>query len=151
MHQIRHILDACLILVMIIMGVYLYTTFHESKLIGKTSTIIDFDYNNSPLNTKGQALFQQHCGSCHSLNRILSAPALADVHKRGPWNEPENLVQWIKNPALFIPKTQYTIDLQKQYNGMVMPSFGYLNEEEIKEIIRYITNEEISLLPPVHN
>ena len=57
---------------------------------------------------------------------------------RGPWAEDEkNIYQWIKNPGAFIPTTPYTQALQKQY-GQVMPSFGSLKEDELKEIVDYL-------------
>ncbi|MGZ5286511.1 MAG: c-type cytochrome, partial [Flavisolibacter sp.] len=86
----------------------------------------------------GQQLFQNNCASCHGLDKALSGPALRGVTTRGPWAEDRaNLYAWIKNPAAFIPTTQYTIDLQKQY-GSIMPSFPQFSQEQVDAILEYI-------------
>ena len=87
----------------------------------------------------GAAIFREKCGTCHAMDKILSGPALRDVTSRGPWAEDRaNLHKWINNPAAFIPTTQYTQDLQKQY-GQIMPGFaGQLSDADIEAVINYI-------------
>ena len=87
----------------------------------------------------GAAIFREKCGTCHAMDKILSGPALRDVTSRGPWAEHRaNLHKWINNPAAFIPTTQYTQDLQKQY-GQIMPGFaGQLSDADIEAVINYI-------------
>lgn len=91
-------------------------------------------------NLTGQLLFRQFCATCHSLDKILSGPALRGVEERGPWNRP-NLHRWVKNPAAFIPRTCYTRELQRQF-GQIMPSFSYLTDMEIDAIFDYIRDED---------
>ena len=86
----------------------------------------------------GAQIFKQYCASCHAFDKVLSAPAMRDVTTRGPWAEDRsNLVKWIKNPAAFIPTTQYTRDLQKQY-GQIMPGFAQFSDAEIESVIKYL-------------
>jgi cytochrome c2 len=90
----------------------------------------------------GKALFQQNCQSCHAINKNLTGPALAGVTERGPWTERENLYKWIHNPAAYIPTDPYTVALQKQYNGQIMPAFPQLTNEQIDAIITYVTTPQ---------
>lgn len=87
----------------------------------------------------GQAIFREKCGTCHSLDKDISGPALRGVTDRGPWAEDEqNLHKWIKNPAKFIPTSPYTQALQKRF-GQIMPSFeGQLTDNDINAIIGYL-------------
>src|SRR5688572_2494320 len=72
----------------------------------------------------GAALFKTNCASCHTWDKVLSGPALRGVTNRGPWAEDVlNLHKWIRNPSAFIPTTQYTQDLLKQYITP-MPGFS---------------------------
>jgi cytochrome c551/c552 len=90
----------------------------------------------------GAALFKANCGSCHALDKVLSGPALRGVTSRGPWGEDINeMHKWVRNPAAYIPTTQYTRDLQKQY-GQVMPSFteAQLSDKDLEAIIGYLQN-----------
>lgn len=91
-------------------------------------------------NLTGQLLFRQMCATCHSMDKILTGPALRGVEGRGPWNRP-NLHRWVRNPAAFIPGTCYTRELQKQF-GQIMPSFPNLTDVEIDAIFDYIRDED---------
>lgn len=89
-------------------------------------------------NVAGKNLFAANCGSCHSLTKQLTGPALADVEKRGPWTKRENLLKWLNSPGSFISSTPYTQQLAAQYNGQVMPSFSHLDDAEKNQILDYI-------------
>jgi cytochrome c2 len=89
----------------------------------------------------GEQIFKSNCGSCHALDKVLNGPALRGVTTRGPWAEDKaNIVKWVHNPAAFIPTTQYTQDLQKQFNGQIMQAFPNLPEKDIMAIVDYIEN-----------
>ena len=85
----------------------------------------------------GQQIFQQHCQSCHALDKDLTGPHLRGVEERGPWGDRANLVKWVHNPGAFIPTTPYTQDLQQPY-GAIMPGFPQLSEDEIHAIFDWI-------------
>lgn len=100
----------------------------------------------------GAQIFREKCGSCHGLDKGLSGPPLRGVTGRGPWAEDRaNLFKWIKNPAAFIPTTQYTQDLQKQW-GSIMPSFaGQLSDPDIEAVIAYIETAPTAAGPGNNN
>ena len=107
----------------------------KSVLIG---VIIFLSYNNAKAQT-GQQIFQQNCATCHSLDKVVTGPALRGVNDRGPWTDRANLHKWVHGPGAFIPTTPYTTDLQKQY-GQIMPSFPQLSDKDIDAIFDYIKN-----------
>ncbi|MFL5738695.1 MAG: c-type cytochrome [Flavisolibacter sp.] len=87
---------------------------------------------------EGKQIFQQNCGSCHALDKVITGPALRGVTGRGPWAEDkQNIHKWVHGPAAFIPTTPYTQALQKQF-GQIMPSFPQISDKDIDAIINYI-------------
>jgi mono/diheme cytochrome c family protein len=93
---------------------------------------------NTLLAQDGAQIFRSNCASCHAFGKVLSGPDLTGVLTRGPWAEDrENVKKWIKNPSAFIPTTQYTRDLQKQY-GQIMPGFAQFSDAELEAIVKYL-------------
>jgi mono/diheme cytochrome c family protein len=140
MNQIKYILSACLILLMIFMGIFLFKTFSDSGIITQTPTLVDnVSSLSSEVNSKGEQLFKQNCASCHALDRDLTGPALNGVSERGPWaKDKSNLKKWIKNPAPFIANDTYVKALKDKF-GLSMPSQAHLSDAEIEEVIGYIS------------
>lgn len=140
MNQIKYILSACLILLMIFMGVFLYKTFPESGIIAQNQTPIDnISSEQIKVSSKGEQLFKQNCASCHALDRDLVGPALHGVAQRGPWAEDKNnLKKWIKNSASFISTNAYAKNLKAKY-GTPMPAQTQLSDADVEELIGYIT------------
>ncbi len=111
------------------------------KIIAKKSVlpVLLFLLSYNSVRAQGQQIFAQNCQSCHGIDKALAGPALRGVEGRGPWNDRANLIRWVKNPAAFIPTTQYTIDLQKEW-GTIMTSFPQLSEADINAIFDYIAS-----------
>lgn len=138
MNQIKYILSACLILLMIFMGIFLFKTFPESGIDKNSPTIIDNDPNANPISSKGEKIFKQNCASCHAINKDVAGPALAGVLNRGSWvQDKKNIYAWIHNPLNFMSKNAYTQGLKAKY-GVMMTPFPNLSEKEIDEILDYI-------------
>jgi mono/diheme cytochrome c family protein len=145
MAQIKYVVFACLILLAGFITVVAFQKISSSQLIKESETQIDnglpIPVNKEPVSAdyvKGKDLFKQHCGPCHAMDKTLSGPALRGVLSRGPWIEDkENFKKWVKNPSAFIPTSQYTIDLQRQY-GQVMPSFPQLTDQELELVYEYL-------------
>lgn len=140
MNQIKYILSACLILLMISAAIFLYKTFPESGIISRNQPITDISSPASTtISSKGELLFKQNCASCHALDRDLTGPALHGVAERGPWAaDKNNLKKWIKNPAPFIASDPYAKGLKQKF-GLPMPLQAHLSDAEIEDVIAYIT------------
>lgn len=150
MEQIKYILYSVLILV----GAALtYTVmkpimFYHSPVTSKASSETKKATSNSPVairNTAGKNLFAANCGTCHSLTKQLTGPALANVEERGPWTKREALLKWVNNPGAYIPTTPYTQQLATQFNGQVMPSFPQLSDGEKNQIFDYIKEVSVAM------
>lgn len=140
MNQIKYILSACLILLMIFMAIFLYSSFPESGIVGSNQTVAgNSSSSGEKVISKGEQLFKQNCASCHALDRDLTGPALHGVGQRGPWvKDKNNLKKWIKDPSQFLSTDPYAKNLRNKY-GFPMPGQGLLSDNEIEEVIRYIT------------
>jgi cytochrome c551/c552 len=141
MNQIKYILSACLILLMIFMGIFLYKTFPESGIIAQNQTPIDnISSESTKVSSKGEQLFKQNCASCHALDKDLTGPALHGVAQRGPWAEDKsNLIKWVKNPLQFTSTNPYAMDLKKRFSNYQMPAQSQLSDADIEEVVGFIT------------
>jgi len=85
---------------------------------------------------KGQKIFQNHCSSCHAIDREIYGPALGSVSKARP-------SVWLYN---FIQHSQKLVKagdpeatfLFKSFEHKEMPAFYYLSKEDIDAILEYI-------------
>jgi cytochrome c2 len=147
MAQIKYVVFACLIFLTGFISISAFQKISSSPIIKEPSTVIDNNVRRPALKestdpnvAKGAQLFKQNCASCHALDKVLSGPALRGVTQRGPWAEDKmNLKKWVKNPAAFIPTSQYTRDLQKQY-VQIMPSFSQLTGEDLEQLYQYLSD-----------
>lgn len=88
---------------------------------------------------EGKAIFSDNCAQCHSLDKVITGPALRGVESRGPWTNRANLIKWVHSPGAFIPTTPYTQQLVTQFNGQIMPDFASkLDDKQINAIFDYI-------------
>jgi cytochrome c2 len=88
---------------------------------------------------KGKLLFMQKCGACHSLSKDQTGPSLIGIDERGPWNERQNLYDWIRNPSEFMRRNTYAIQLKEKY-GTMMTAFADITNGEIDNIVAYINH-----------
>jgi mono/diheme cytochrome c family protein len=126
---------------MIFMGIFLYVTFPESGIVASAGNINkdQTEHSTAPV-SKGQQLFKQNCASCHAIDKDMTGPALHGVAERGPWAaDRENLRKWIKNPNPFIASDPYIKALKNKF-GLPMPAQSQLSDEEVEEVVRYITS-----------
>jgi cytochrome c2 len=133
--QIKYILFACLMLLFSCLAIISFQKLSSVKFIADKPGFIDKITQQNEIadlkDSKAHQLFRQNCASCHAFGKVLSGPDLTGVMTRGPWAaEKDALKKWIKNPAAFIPTTQYTVDLQKQY-GQVIPLLPSLRRKKL--------------------
>lgn len=87
----------------------------------------------------GAALFKANCTACHAIDKQVVGPALKDVHKR---RDEAWLLKFIKNSTAVINGgDKYAVDLYNKFNKTQMPAFDYLQDEDIKAILAYITEK----------
>jgi len=90
---------------------------------------------------KGKAIFNQNCAACHSLNRKMTGPALANVESRLAEDEGldrEWLYAWIKNSNGVIKSGDaYAVKTYNEYNQAAMTAFPTLSNENIDNILAY--------------
>lgn len=88
---------------------------------------------------EGRSIFSARCAACHSVNKILTGPALAGVDTR-------HSIDWIVN---FVHSSQSVIKngdtaavaLFNKFNHIQMPDHPDLSAGQIKNIVEYIKTE----------
>ncbi len=89
----------------------------------------------------GKALFNQNCAACHSLDRKMTGPALANVESRLAEDEGldrEWLYAWIKNsPGVIKSGDAYANKVYAEYNQAAMTPFPTLTNADIDNILAY--------------
>lgn len=90
---------------------------------------------------KGKQLFNQNCAACHSLDRKMTGPALANVETKLMEDEgldKEWIYAWIKNsPAVISSGDAYANKIYAEYNQAAMTPFPTLSNEDIDDILAY--------------
>lgn len=86
---------------------------------------------------KGETAFKQMCAACHTVGKgKLVGPDLANVHTRQP---EEWLKQFIRSSQTVIKSgDKYADSLFKAFNQVIMPDQPTLTDEQIKNILAYI-------------
>ena len=89
----------------------------------------------------GKTLFNQNCAACHSLNRKMTGPALANVETRLIEEEgldKEWIYSWIKNsPGKIASGDAYANKIYAEYNQAAMTAFPTLSNADIDNILAY--------------
>jgi mono/diheme cytochrome c family protein len=144
MNQIKYILSACLILLMVFMGIFLYKTFPESGIVAnnpiaipKQKATLSRSQELSSNEIRGKALFRKNCRACHAIEGTDNF--LAGFENRGPWKNRRELYKWIKNPEDYILHdfSGYTLGLKEKYGVSMSPSPN-LSDRDIDNIIDYL-------------
>lgn len=150
MNQMKYILSACLILLMVFMGIFLYKTFSESGIVAKSSTVIDYSpaqkevaiqpQELSVIEKEGKILFQKNCEVCHAVDKTDNN--LLGFENRGPWKDRRELYKWIRKPKDYMlhDETGYTPRLLAVYGVQMLPS-AHLSNADIDKILGYLARE----------
>ncbi|MFZ2452568.1 MAG: cytochrome c [Methylovulum miyakonense] len=77
--------------------------------------------------TPGEAAFNQNCSACHHATLATVGPALQEIKAIYAGN-PAGIVNWTKAPG------------RKRLEGMSMPGFPQLSDDELEAISQYILN-----------
>lgn len=93
----------------------------------------------------GKELYENNCTSCHTLHKTMVGPALNGILER---RSMEWIIAWVKNPAKIIASGDpYAKKLAADYQSAgVMTAFGAMSDQDIKDIIAFVScNNDDSL------
>jgi len=89
---------------------------------------------------KGKQLFNQNCAACHSLDRKMTGPAMANVEARLAEEglDREWIHAWVKNsPKMIAEGDPYGVKIYEEYNRAAMTPFPMLSDQDIDDILAY--------------
>lgn len=85
---------------------------------------------------KGKELFKQNCAACHKMDsKMIGPPLINVVDKQGrDW-----VKRWVWNSQELISSgDQHANEIFKEYNGMAMPAYNWLDDSDLESIITYL-------------
>lgn len=89
---------------------------------------------------EGETLFKANCSTCHKVFGNFLGPELAGVNER---RDEDWLLRWISNaPAMIASGDATALELDAQYPSSMMTAFPQLSEDNIKNILAYVSSEE---------
>src|SRR5690606_27136180 len=92
---------------------------------------------------EGASLFKANCTACHKIDKKLTGPALAGMTER---HSEEWLIKWIHNSKLMVDQGDpVAVALFDEYNKLLMPAFTQFSEDQIRNIIAYVQDEEAKM------
>ncbi len=87
---------------------------------------------------KGEALFKQHCSSCHAPDRKIVGPALKGTKAKYA-DDPTWIYKWIKNNTALIKAGDKKAVAVYEANGKAaMTVFTFLTDPEIDDVLAYV-------------
>ncbi|MEC8832076.1 MAG: c-type cytochrome, partial [Bacteroidota bacterium] len=135
----RHLFSKVLGLTLLLFSTSFYAQ-EETEAAADVATEETTDATGGdPVN--GKQLFNQNCAACHSLDRKMTGPALANVETRLAEDEgldKEWIYSWVKNsPAMISSGDSYANKIYAEYNQAAMTPFPTLSNEDIDDILAY--------------
>ena len=84
----------------------------------------------------GKKLFRANCAACHNMEKRVVGPALKNTVK----NQGEEWTKkWIKNnQKLRDAGDKHANEIFKEYNGMAMPAYEHLGDDELDNLVVYL-------------
>lgn len=92
----------------------------------------------------GEAVFNQHCSSCHNFVQDGIGPHLSGLTAKVPG---EWISNFISDPAKMIDAGDERAKMLFQKFHTVMPSFANLGEEKIGDIVAYLQTVKVEAMP----
>ncbi len=84
----------------------------------------------------GKALFNSRCAACHTVNKALTGPALANI---GEKRSIDWIISFVKSSASMIKSGDTAaVAVYEQFNKIPMPDHPDLTDENVKNIVAYI-------------
>ena len=89
----------------------------------------------TPAIEAGKKLFNQHCRSCHNLNRTHLT--ILGFENRGPWADRQKLWEWLVDPKAFMKKDRYTAAMYEEFQVLQTP-FPDITRQQSDQIADYL-------------
>lgn len=125
----------------VLISLYSFTSRNPGTSSGNSSIAKD-----SATLARGKNSFTVKCSACHNFNLDGIGPQLAGITSEASADRIKN---FIKDPKKIIESGDKTAQkLFKRYKT-IMPSFGYLPDEEIDAIIAFINTQKRQIRKPV--
>lgn len=111
----------------------------KKLLLGLTALLGMTTFVSADPIEEGRAIFISRCAACHSVNKVMTGPALAGVEQR---RSPEWITQFIHSSQSMVKAgDKDAVLLFQQFNKVAMPDHPDLTNEHIKSIVHYIKSE----------
>ena len=95
---------------------------------------------------KGKSLFNTNCAACHTLDKVITGPALRGVEAR--LSDEQGLDRdwisaWIRNSASVLKSGDpYAIKIYAEFKNTAMTAMPQLSDEDINNILAYTATEK---------
>jgi mono/diheme cytochrome c family protein len=100
------------------------------------------DVFSAPPVEEGRLIFANRCAACHSVNKVLTGPALAGVDKR---RSMDWIVSFVQSSQSMVKKgDQDAVALFEKFNKVPMPDHRDLTGSDIASIVEYIKSSEVA-------
>lgn len=92
---------------------------------------------------EGKSIFTTRCAACHSINKVLTGPALGGVDER---HSMEWIVSFVQSSQTMVKNgDKEAVALFEKFNKIPMPDHPDLTEDNIKNVVAYIKSENEAL------
>lgn len=97
----------------------------------------------------GKTLFNANCAACHNLDKPMTGPALRGVVEKYNGDK-EWLYKWIRNSSELIKSGDERANkIFNEYNQSVMTLFPQLTDENIEDLLAYMSEPKPAVVAPV--
>ncbi len=88
----------------------------------------------------GKKIFIARCASCHTVNRIMTGPALGGIDQR---RDMAWIINFVHSSQSLVKKgDKDAVEVYEKFNRVIMPDHTDLTEADIRDIVAYIRSQE---------
>lgn len=88
---------------------------------------------------KGKIIFTARCAACHSVNKVLTGPALAGVQDR---RSLDWIVSFVKSSQSLVKSGDVdAVAVFEKFNKIPMPDHADLTTDDVKSVVEFIKSE----------
>ncbi len=95
-------------------------------------------YANPP-EEEGKKIFISRCASCHTVNKLMTGPALAGIEDRHSFEWIANFVR--SSQAMIKNGDKEAVTIYEAFNRVPMPDHPDITDEHVKDLLAYIKEQ----------